>query len=305
MQCPSCFGNNISFMGKINSYHHSVGIYQGDIYKNVVLYCCKECHLCFKWPRLPKIELDKLYKDGIPVGWDIKPSNRRDWLLAKNILTSLTTPKKVLDVGCWDGGFLNYLSSSWERYGIEINNEAIRAAILKNIQIISQDINDIDNLNLVFNAITAFDIIEHTYSPELFLTNLSNALSRNGILIIASGNTESFLWRLSKNNNWYCSIPEHLSFINISWCHYIADKLNLEIQHINKYAHSSKANVFNSFIQIFKYSIYLAFPHNYGYVRKLYNRIFKNQYSNDNAIYRNPPQNRNCKDHIIVVFKKR
>lgn len=305
MKCPSCSIQDISFIGEIFSFKDSAGIFLGDIFKGVGLYYCRKCHLNFRWPRPLKTELDKLYMNGTPANWHIKPANRKDWILAKKILSSLIIPGKILDMGCWDGSFLNYLGPLWERYGIELNEKAGQMATANGIKIITRDVSNLDGLTMKYNAITAFDIIEHTYSPEKLLTDLSNLINVDGLIILSSGNTESFLWKMAKSKYWYCSIPEHLSFINISWAYYIADKLNLEIRHISKFAHSGNANMANSLREMLKYMIYLIFPYGYGYFRKVYNKLLRKQNRIDNSVYCHPPCEMNCKDHIFIVFKKK
>lgn len=304
MKCPSCSNRNIHFIGEICSYPYTIGIYPGDILNDAGLYGCNECHLCFRWPCPPKSKLDRLYKDRTTADWNINVARRKDWLLAKNHLDSLVAPGKILDVGCWDGSFLQSLGSSWRRHGIEINKRAIQVANAKGIQIIAEDIDHLDKLATEYNVITAFDIIEHTYSPEKFTIDLSKLIIHNGLIIISSGNTEALGWKFIKNKYWYCSIPEHLSFINISWIYYIANKLNFGIDYIYEYAHNNNSLI-NRTLDIFKYAIYLLSPYVYGYIRKSFNKCLKSNLAFPDSIFYHPPIGRNFKDHIIVIFKKK
>ena len=53
----------------------------------------------------------------------------------------------ILDVGCFDGGFLDSLGSRYERHGIEINEQASQEAQRKGVDIIGTDFSDLEKLS--------------------------------------------------------------------------------------------------------------------------------------------------------------
>ena len=83
--------------------------------------------------------------------------------------------KKVLDVGCGFGFFLDVArKSGWDVYGSEINKECIKALDKKNIPNIN-----IDNYKAKsFDLITLWTVYEHLIDPNNFLKKISKLLKK-------------------------------------------------------------------------------------------------------------------------------
>jgi len=79
----------------------------------------------------------------------------------------------VLDGGCFTGEFLNYLGNGWQRYGIEINEAAAQYAQKAGVRVIAKGFSHIDLLPMQFDAVVAFDIVEHVEDPSFFLRQMS------------------------------------------------------------------------------------------------------------------------------------
>ena len=83
--------------------------------------------------------------------------------------------KKVLDMGCGAGGFLNYLKNNYKSnvIGIDPNSENIKICRYHNIQVYNDYANELlNNEELVdrFDIVTSFEVLEHVYSyKDLFL----------------------------------------------------------------------------------------------------------------------------------------
>ncbi len=302
LSCPSCYSYDIKHYGKIPSINLFAGRKVDILLSDGSLYQCKVCNLYFRWPRIPKTVLNRLYKEVNPNNWKYEPENRIDWKLAVSWLNEKFVNGSILEIGCWDGGFLNYLGDNFQRYAIEINNAAIRKAEERGVCIIEKSVDRLDQVQLRFDAIVAFDFIEHTENSEHFLKQMASLLHDKGFIVISSGNTEAITWRISGSRYWYCSNPEHISFINIDWCYFVADRLNLQVEYFEKFSHAGKKSLIQSTVDVIKNVTYLIAPNFFGKLRRL-----KNYYSNKNItnVYNHPPSWATSKDHFFVIFKKK
>jgi ubiquinone/menaquinone biosynthesis C-methylase UbiE len=117
----------------------------------------------------------------------IKNETRHWWFCARrNIVLSVIDKyikkteyiKKILDIGCGSGEFLNYLS----RYGVNVlgvDNHIINS----NSKIINANI-----INLPFDSnsaklITLLDVLEHIKDEQKALTEIHRVLSEDGVLL--------------------------------------------------------------------------------------------------------------------------
>jgi SAM-dependent methyltransferase len=120
----------------------------------------------------------------------------------------------VLDVGCFNGAFLQYLGDSWHRFGIEPSIEAARLAQGRGIDVLAPTLEELPPATPGFDAVLAIDVVEHLGNPVPFFQRLSTHLNPGGVLIVLTGDTDAPAWRLQGSRYWYCSLPEHVSFYN-------------------------------------------------------------------------------------------
>jgi len=302
LYCPSCNGNNIVKIGKIPLMNVFAGKIIDKDLSGGNLYKCKTCNLYFRWPRLSKTKLDKLYIEANPNNWKYESDNRYDWKLAAEWLKTKIGKGSVLDIGCWNGGFLDLIGNSWERYGIEINEEAATRAKEKGVYIIGRDFDRLDQISVQFDSIVAFDIIEHVAKPKVFLEKIVKLVRANGFIIISSGNTEALSWKISGSRYWYCAIPEHISFINKFWCYFVAEELGLSIEYLKMYSHKSKSSSYRKILDFWKNIVYLISPKFFTKLKKIKHVYFSMNYIKKS--YYNPPYWATSRDHFIVFFRK-
>lgn len=300
--CPSCKGNDVSCMGKISKMDTFAGNILSSPLPQSSFLRCEKCNLYFRWPRLNKKERDKLYQSGSSENWQYELKQRKDWQLAISKIDKKAIKNSVLDIGCFNGKFLENLKGISNLYGVEINSVASNKAQDKGVKIIANNFSDIASLSIKFDIITAFDVIEHVENPLSFIASMGQVAKDNGLIIVSSGNTEAVTWKISRSRYWYCSIPEHISFINSAWCNFVADKLNLEIKHIERFSHIGKVGLIGKFLELTKNIIYLITPMLFRKLRKIKHRLYKNDTGNN---YDYPPSWMTSKDHIVVIFKKK
>jgi hypothetical protein len=55
-------------------------------------------------------------------------------------------------------------------------------------------------------------------------------LNADGCIVVLTGNADSTGFRLFSNNYWYCSIPEHVSFLSPRWFEWAATRLGMRVR---------------------------------------------------------------------------
>ena len=302
VRCPSCNSIAIDAVGAIPPSVHFSGQRLSMPIPGGELHRCRSCHLSFRWPRLTKDELDGLYCQT-PVGnWQYSPSSRTDWRIAEKWIHRYNERGRILDIGCYDGGFLSFMGEKYKHYGIEINQEAARRARARNIEIVGADFDDIAKLSAEFDIVVAMDVIEHAENPAALLDSMSRAVRSGGLLMVSTGNTESWPWRMMGSRYWYCTVSEHISFINPNWCRYVAPAANLEIVGVEYFAHYGCATLSQRIADLGKNLIYHLFP---GTVARLRTGGYGGvDTSAHKSMAYTPPMWFSATDHFIVVFRK-
>ncbi|MEO8005631.1 MAG: class I SAM-dependent methyltransferase [Betaproteobacteria bacterium] len=201
------------------------------------LHECPHCSLLFRHPRLSKDQLDRLYRAAAPDIWQGSATQRPDWERAARHIRAMGTNRTILDVGCFDGGFLAFLGDAYRRSGIEIQPQAAQRAAQRGIDIVGSDLASLGDLHSRYDAVVALDVIEHVADPKAFLRALASVTKPDGVIIIATGNTDALPWKIMGGLYWYCCIAEHIAFINPRWCGKVADELQLSLLGIEKYSH--------------------------------------------------------------------
>ena len=300
--CPSCEGERERSLGRIPQMDIFAGNRLIEPPPVGNLYTCETCNLWFKWPTYSKAAFAQLYDEGADTQWNYTKSRREDWGIAVNYLKSYTNEGAILDVGCWSGNFLKQISSKWEKFGIEINQAACQKARGLGINILARDIDGVKAKNKM-DVVTAFDVIEHIETPYKFMHSLLNLTKEGGAIIISTGNTEIFPWRVARSKFLYCANPEHVSFFNLRWFRYIAERLNFAIENFSTHCHSQTPGILKVFSGSVKNLVYLATPSVFTLGREVKHRL-RGSYDKERS-YNYPPLWNWYADHFIVILKKK
>lgn len=301
--CPSCRSSNVYRLGQLAPGLSFAGRELAEPLPGGELFACRSCALWFRWPQPTAVELESLYQDAAEGHWAAAASNRRDWVEARAWISEHVKGGKILDVGCFDGRFLEFMNADWEPYGIEINENAAQEARRRSVRIVADDVATLSNVEEEFDVITAFDVIEHVSDPFRMLKTLVESLRPGGAILVATGNTQAPSWRLMKHQYWYCTIPEHLSFVGEEWARRAAARLDLEIRLMKRYSHDSD----RSFIRVARQgalSLLLKFaPGVFSTLRGWGFGEIKAAGRDDLKTY--PPVWWAAKDHILLIFTRR
>jgi len=141
----------------------------------------------------------------------INRNNKKTLYVQKKRIKTLNCylPKKstVLDVGCGNGLFLELAKSE----GLNSFAMDISPAIIKHLK--NKGIEGYTNMSEIpnnkFNAITSFDVIEHTTNPDKFIKDMKKKLKKDGFIMITTPNLLGISGKILKDKWWVFGAENH------------------------------------------------------------------------------------------------
>lgn len=122
---------------------------------------------------------------------------------------------KILDIGCGSGEFLVNISSCvFEKYGLEVNPQGVARSRERNIRVFDKELKDAGFGPDYFDVITMWHVLEHLDKPADLLLEACRILKSNGILMIATPNTDSLGFQYGLKNWFHLDSPRHLVLYN-------------------------------------------------------------------------------------------
>lgn len=173
---------------------------------------CRNCKSGFVQNILAQETAARLYSEGVS-------GERWSKMIFKEAKTKEVTDQlglvfkrdiEVLDIGCNTGELLDFAKScGCKTSGVEFSQDSRK--ILRNKgHVAFSSINEVKGG--CFDVITAFDLIEHLYDVESFISFCRDKLRERGVLVILTGNISSVSARITGSKWWYLRYPEHIVF---------------------------------------------------------------------------------------------
>jgi SAM-dependent methyltransferase len=179
-------------------------------FDEISVYLCEDTQLIFYYP----FELagsETLYSQLSKFDWYYMP---RKWEHDVAI-QDLEGCKKVLEVGCGQGAFVHRLiqEHSIAAVGIEFNKKAVQIAQNHDIPVSASTLKELAvDKTKFFDAICAFQVLEHVSAPRSFLEETIQLIKPGGKLIISVPNSHCFTRHA--HNNLLDQPPHHMH----RWC---------------------------------------------------------------------------------------
>ncbi len=96
----------------------------------------------------------------------------------------------LLEIGCGAGFFLEKVAGCYDTLGIDINEDAVRICREKNLNVVAARL---ETIGRQFDAVVAFDLLEHIPDPKAFLQHVYEALTPGGAVIFSVPNPDGYL----------------------------------------------------------------------------------------------------------------
>lgn len=134
------------------------------------------------------------------------------WLPRRDELSRLMSGGAILDMGCGSGGFLSTMKGpSWKLYGIEMSGGAANVARDRcGAEVFVGDVVNAPFARGSFDAITAFNVIEHVYEPKEVLAKVAEWLKPGGVFYTMMPNIDSAGARMFRSYWYALELPRHL-----------------------------------------------------------------------------------------------
>lgn len=181
---------------------------------------CRECRLERQHP-LPTPDEIVAYYEGHYASGRLKPMLAESEMIGQRmrqrfaeVAVDLGTAGRWLDVGCSDGAFVaEARRQGVDAAGIELASPAVEAARQRGLPVSQGRIEDLA-CDAPFDAVTAFDVLEHVPNPLEFLNHCRRLLRADGRLAVSVPNLASWARRLM-GKRWYFYIPDgHLHYFH-------------------------------------------------------------------------------------------
>jgi 2-polyprenyl-3-methyl-5-hydroxy-6-metoxy-1,4-benzoquinol methylase len=156
------------------------------------------------------------------------PSGKAETRLIKKIrrlmsklqrLSGVSPPDmRLLDVGCSSGAFVFYARQyGVDAAGIEPSSAPAERAKMHDLPVYQGYLRDVSFPPQSFHVITLFEVIEHLSDPVALLKECHRILYPKGLMVIRTGNTDSWTAHALKESWEYFQIEKHgghISFFN-------------------------------------------------------------------------------------------
>lgn len=221
--CPLCGASHFRVVLCGQDYMHGLpGEFQ--------LARCAACGLLYQNPRPLPGDIVRYYPDGYGSyssavqGLRGRPGlagvlvrrglTRRARLLDRYVPGSGSRPRRLLDVGCASGLFLETMQaqSGWQVEGVELNVRAARAVTERlGVPVFAGPVEQACFPDASFDAITLWDVLEHLYDPVATLRRLRPMLRPGGAVFLRVPNAASYVARLCGRYWSGYDLPRHMT----------------------------------------------------------------------------------------------
>jgi SAM-dependent methyltransferase len=188
-----------------------------------ILRQCERCRLIYLSPRPTRASLGAYYPASYPPyrppieseTWSLLRWMRRRKLQRRRQLVAgyLGQPTgSILDVGCATGLFLHEMAQAgWQAAGVElVDSAAAFARQTFGLDVFTGELSEAPFPAASFDAVTFWDVLEHTFSPRQALADAARLLRPGGVLGLSLPNWDSFDRRLFGRHWQGLDCPRHM-----------------------------------------------------------------------------------------------
>jgi 2-polyprenyl-3-methyl-5-hydroxy-6-metoxy-1,4-benzoquinol methylase len=220
----------------------------------IVDYSLLKCSNCSYEFAYPQIEGSSSFYDWVTLQNNYYPPIR--WEYEKTLSILENKQVKLLDVGCGDGRFLDFIKKSNNKNidyaGLDPTKKSVEICLENGHKAYCMDIKMFKTKfkNKFFDYVTIFHVLEHIAFPKEFLEELIS-LTKPGGAVFASTPYSPMDFEV----DWFDVLnhpPHHMGRWNLKSYKTLAEILNLKIE----FFMPKQRNFFKSGIKSFRFSIY-------------------------------------------------
>jgi 2-polyprenyl-3-methyl-5-hydroxy-6-metoxy-1,4-benzoquinol methylase len=185
------------------------------------LYACNYCGFTQVINKPSDTELDEIYSSAYfshSKYSDTSTLNREHLRRFKLMQRYIRNGSKILDYGCAAGEFIGFAGRSFDMYGMDPSEVAIRKAktVLPSAKhrLVPGTIHEADYPSDFFDGIVLWDVIEHLWNPLDDCGRLLTFLKPKGYLFISTPNIGTIIAKILGQYWAFMTPPEHLGFFN-------------------------------------------------------------------------------------------
>jgi len=200
---------------------------------------CRHCGLIYVNPRLSDRSLAQLYgKEYFSFYADTESEahkKRQETFRTEIIeLEKLTMGRKLLDVGCGGGAFLNSLGNSWEKWGTEINAAGAEYGIANfGLNVRQGTLKEASFPNESFDVVKLRAVIEHLYDPTGELHEIYRILKKDGIVAVQTPNMGSICAKLYREKFRMVCPVHHIYYFSTKTLTKILTKVGFKVVRVS------------------------------------------------------------------------
>jgi SAM-dependent methyltransferase len=187
---------------------------------------CLDCGLVYVNPRPTSLSMPIFYPDYFFTGRDSEQFQKQ-YAVQFEFIPQLTR-EKVLDIGCANGDWLNFLKNKYPHIhcvGLDIYPRHIH---FEHIEYLCKPLTECFFEEQSFDLITAWAVMEHLHQPGEYFAAVAKYLKRGGKFIFLVTNSESLYGRRAYKED----IPRHLYHFSEKILHLYAEKFGFNFSHI-------------------------------------------------------------------------
>lgn len=195
---------------------------------NYVLERCPSCaHISVSLDEDYRAFVDRYYRKGYFTGEESRVAyenyeNDKPYIQANmrkflQMLHGMKPSGKLLDVGCALGFFVELSQrQGYDAYGIDPSDYAIQKAkrLVGASRVQKCILSNVSKRPKTYDIVTMLDVFEHLSDPGADLETVHTILKDDGIVLIATGDTDSVLAKILGRRWTFYNPPQHIHYFN-------------------------------------------------------------------------------------------
>ncbi len=205
---------------------------------------CNVCHFCHLSPFPTDEEIDAFYREQYyseaKKDYFQEEDEEKDFLelIYRERLQSLSTMtngRRLLDVGCGSGHFLQYATQEhgYDGKGIEPSSLACKVAAKRGLDVFHGSLDSyIESHKEQFDIIVSKNVLEHVLDPVRNMAWMKQLLAPGGVIYVEVPNDfnpvqEWGVRRAGEERSWIC-IPDHINYFRFRSLENLGKRLGLK-----------------------------------------------------------------------------